>query len=151
MGNAINENEVLSHVQDLLKQQTEKGLEKYGHTVNPKEYDVIGWVDHLQQELIDALVYSTIIKMRDAEDPRQGMLEDLYAENEQLKERVQELEEDLRLSEQEEKRRWKENKRYRETLKYYADEENYEDLGHGEHAITYDNGDEARKALKEHD
>lgn len=60
----IDENEVLSHVKGLLEEQTLKGLEKYGHTVNPKEYDVVGWVDHLQQELIDALVYSTIIRQK---------------------------------------------------------------------------------------
>lgn len=43
----------------------------------------------------------------------------------------------------------KKNVRYKRILEYYADEANYEDLGHGEHSITYDGGEYARKALKE--
>lgn len=53
-------NEVLREVNHLLENQTAKGLAKYGHTVNPDEYDLLGWMKHHREELLDALVYTTI-------------------------------------------------------------------------------------------
>lgn len=61
---AIDENEILAAVQGRLLMQTLKGLEKYGETVNPASYSFIGWIEHLQQELTDAIVYLEVMKRK---------------------------------------------------------------------------------------
>lgn len=50
-------NPILRNVQEKFELQTAKGLAKYGETVNPSSYSVEGWLNHLQQELIDGAVY----------------------------------------------------------------------------------------------
>ena len=64
MQNEINKNEILKAVQEKLNSQTEKGLKKYGETVNADSYTTVEWIDHLQEELIDALVYAEVIKRK---------------------------------------------------------------------------------------
>lgn len=58
------QNKILLNVQALLEQQTEKGIKKYGKTVDPDDYGMIGWLEHLQQELIDAVVYCEVLKQK---------------------------------------------------------------------------------------
>lgn len=60
----INKNVILSSVLEKFVQQTEKGLEKYGHSVNPDELTAIEWINHFQEEMIDAFIYSEIIKQK---------------------------------------------------------------------------------------
>lgn len=48
-------------IQRTISQQV-KGIKKYGGTVNPDSYDLIGWLDHLAEELTDALVYINCIR-----------------------------------------------------------------------------------------
>lgn len=43
-------------------EQQKKGIQKYGETVNPDSYDIDGWLDHLAEELTDALVYIECIR-----------------------------------------------------------------------------------------
>jgi hypothetical protein len=62
--NELNKNQILRNVQKLLEEQTKKGLEKYGKTVNPADYDFIGWLEHLQQEMVDAIVYCEVLKFK---------------------------------------------------------------------------------------
>ncbi|WJQ02877.1 hypothetical protein QT236_14460 [Geobacillus stearothermophilus] len=62
--NELNKNQILRNVQKLLEEQTKKGLQKYGTTVNPADYDFIGWLEHLQQEMIDAIVYCETLKIK---------------------------------------------------------------------------------------
>lgn len=60
----LNKNQILLNVQRLLEQQTKKGMKKYGKTVDPDDYGMIGWLEHLQQELIDAVVYCEVLKQK---------------------------------------------------------------------------------------
>ena len=64
MESELNKNQILRNVQELLEKQTKKGLEKYGKTVNPDDYDFIGWLEHLQQEMVDAIVYCEVLKFK---------------------------------------------------------------------------------------
>lgn len=50
-------NPITRIVQDLFENQTAKGIAKYGHTVDVKEYSVTGWGNHASMEIIDLLVY----------------------------------------------------------------------------------------------
>ncbi|WP_052130225.1 hypothetical protein [Ureibacillus sinduriensis] len=54
-------NDVLRNVMDKFKNQQVKGLAKYGETVNPESYDVVGWLNHMQQEMIDGVVYAEVL------------------------------------------------------------------------------------------
>lgn len=62
--NEIEKNEVLTQVFHALVKQTEKGLKKYGNTVDPREYSTIEWIDHAIEEGIDQIVYLTVLKQR---------------------------------------------------------------------------------------
>ena len=57
-------NDVLRQVNDILESQTAKGLAKYGVTVNPDDYTVTQWIDHVREELVDSLVYLTVLKIK---------------------------------------------------------------------------------------
>lgn len=45
-------------VREKLLQRSVFGLEKYGVTTERKDIDLVGWLNHLQQELMDAAVYA---------------------------------------------------------------------------------------------
>lgn len=60
----INKNAILAQVLDKLISQTNKGVEKYGNTVNPDEYSTIEWIDHAIEESIDHVVYLTVLKQK---------------------------------------------------------------------------------------
>lgn len=57
-------NPVLREVNELLQNQIAKGLAKYGKTVNPMDYTTIEWIEHARQELMDELVYLTVLKQK---------------------------------------------------------------------------------------
>lgn len=40
-----------------LKQRAETGLAKYGVDTTRQDIDLVGWLQHLQDELMDASVY----------------------------------------------------------------------------------------------
>lgn len=44
-------------VRSKLKQRAEIGMQKYGVDTTRKDIDLIGWLQHLQDELMDASVY----------------------------------------------------------------------------------------------
>jgi hypothetical protein len=58
------ENRILKNVQRILTEQTEKGLKKYGKTVDPADYSTVEWIEHAQQECVDKLVYLEVLKER---------------------------------------------------------------------------------------
>lgn len=57
-------NTALREIQELLKNQTAKGIAKYGKTVDPMDYTIIEWIEHARQELMDELVYLTVLKQK---------------------------------------------------------------------------------------
>ncbi|QDP99439.1 hypothetical protein FOH38_02085 [Lysinibacillus fusiformis] len=54
-------NPVLREVQNLLENQTAKGLAKYGTTVNIDDYSLVEWIDHAIEEAMDMIVYYNCI------------------------------------------------------------------------------------------
>lgn len=47
---------------NLLKSRMETGLTKYGVTTERTDIDKLGWLQHLQEELLDAAVYIERLK-----------------------------------------------------------------------------------------
>ena len=64
MVNHINKNDILTQVLDKLITQTNKGVDKYGETVNTDSYETIEWIDHAIEESIDHIVYLTVLKQK---------------------------------------------------------------------------------------
>jgi len=42
--------------------RSEKGQQKYGTNLDRKDIDLIGWLNHLQEELMDATLYIQKLK-----------------------------------------------------------------------------------------
>jgi hypothetical protein len=52
---------------EQLEQREKKGLLKYGTTTERKDLSVMEWLQHLQEELMDAAVYIEKLKGLEAE------------------------------------------------------------------------------------
>jgi len=50
---------------DIINKQENKGIDKYGVTVDDNNLEPIEWINHLQEELVDALFYLEQIKSRE--------------------------------------------------------------------------------------
>ena len=53
---------VVESVIDQLRTRAEKGKEKYGTTMERDDLTFAEWIQHLQEELMDAVVYIEKIK-----------------------------------------------------------------------------------------
>jgi|Laugresu1bdmlbsd_1035121.scaffolds.fasta_scaffold389906_1 hypothetical protein len=60
--NSVMGNDSLVKVMQLLYKQTEKGVRKYGHTVQSDKLSHVQWIDHAMEELVDTLVYLQCLK-----------------------------------------------------------------------------------------
>lgn len=49
---------------EALETQERKGLEKYGKTVDDATLPIVGWTQHLREELVDALFYLDRIEQK---------------------------------------------------------------------------------------
>lgn len=49
-------------VSEMMKDRMKVGLRKYGVTTERDDIDLLGWLQHLQEELCDAAVYVERIK-----------------------------------------------------------------------------------------
>lgn len=47
-----------------LKKQVNKGIRKYDEPVNPSSYSMLGWFNHLQDELTDGITYNEILMLK---------------------------------------------------------------------------------------
>lgn len=50
--------EIEERVIELILRRRESGRAKYGMTMERRDIDLVGWIRHLQEELIDAAIYS---------------------------------------------------------------------------------------------
>jgi hypothetical protein len=59
---------IVKRVIDSFKKRSERGLEKYGTTLDRNDLTNLEWLQHLQEELMDATLY--IEKLKDEEKSR---------------------------------------------------------------------------------
>ena len=52
----------VQRVKDNFEQRSKTGIEKYGTTLERKDVDLLGWLQHLQEELMDATLYIERLK-----------------------------------------------------------------------------------------
>jgi hypothetical protein len=58
----ITKDENVQNVINQLKSRSEVGFKKYGVTTERKDIDLLGWLQHLQEELMDATIYIERLK-----------------------------------------------------------------------------------------
>lgn len=54
----------VERVKEQLTERMHKGYQKYKTTTEREDIDLIGWLQHLQEELLDAAVYVEALKKR---------------------------------------------------------------------------------------
>ena len=62
-----------SYVERVVKkfeQRSQMGIEKYGTTLDRTDVDLLGWLTHLQEELMDAALYVEKLKDEVTEDSK---------------------------------------------------------------------------------
>lgn len=52
----------VEQVIDKYKQRSETGIKKYGTTLERKDLNLLDWLNHLQEELMDASLYVERLK-----------------------------------------------------------------------------------------
>ena len=62
-----------------LRDREEKGMSKYGVNTERKDLSTLEWLQHLQEELMDATVYIEKLKneMKEMQDTQEGLLEEI--------------------------------------------------------------------------
>lgn len=60
---------IVKKVINAFKKRSERGLEKYGTTLDRNDLTHLEWLQHLQEELMDATLY--IEKLKDEEKNKQ--------------------------------------------------------------------------------
>jgi len=61
---------IVERVREAFKKRSERGLEKYGTTLERNDLTHVEWLQHLQEELMDATLY--IEKLKDEEKNKQS-------------------------------------------------------------------------------
>mgnify|MGYP006276545227 CR=1 FL=1 len=52
----------VENIREMLKTRMETGYKKYGVTTERTDINLMGWLQHLQEELLDAAVYIERLK-----------------------------------------------------------------------------------------
>lgn len=58
----VREDSIVNEVIENFKERSRIGILKYNTTLDRTDIDFIGWVNHLQQELMDATLYLERLK-----------------------------------------------------------------------------------------
>lgn len=61
---------IVERVREAFRKRSERGLEKYGTTLERNDLTHLEWLQHLQEELMDATLY--IEKLKDEEKNKQS-------------------------------------------------------------------------------
>jgi hypothetical protein len=67
------EDTIVQSVIDKFQQRSDVGIRKYGTTLDREDLSILDWITHLQEELMDAVLYSQKIK-KQLEDNKDGIV-----------------------------------------------------------------------------
>lgn len=68
---------VVERVVDKFVSRSDVGFAKYGITLNDDKSNLFAWINHLQEELMDAVLYLQKAKETYTEDLQEDLLSDL--------------------------------------------------------------------------
>jgi len=74
--NILNEDRYVQSVKDKYEQRSQTGIKKYNTTLERKDLNFVDWLNHLQEELMDATLYIEKLKgyAEEAERASKGSL-----------------------------------------------------------------------------
>lgn len=74
--NIPNEDRYVQSVKDKYEQRSQTGIKKYNTTLERKDLNFVDWLNHLQEELMDATLYIEKLKgyAEEAERASKGSL-----------------------------------------------------------------------------
>jgi len=55
---------IITNIKSIIDKQQEKGLKKYGKTVDQADLSIEEWIEHTQEEIADTLIYLECIKQK---------------------------------------------------------------------------------------
>ena len=55
---------IITNIKSIIDKQQEKGLKKYGKTVDQADLSIEEWIEHTQEEIVDTLIYLECIKQK---------------------------------------------------------------------------------------
>ena len=73
---------VVERVVDKFVSRSDVGYEKYGVTLDQDKSNIFQWINHLQEELMDAVLYLQKLKEESTEELQQTLLDSFNEEKE---------------------------------------------------------------------
>ena len=73
---------VVERVVDKFVSRSDVGFEKYGVTLNDDKSILFAWINHLQEELMDAVLYLQKLKESSTEELQEAMLKNIQIHEE---------------------------------------------------------------------
>jgi hypothetical protein len=73
---------VVERVVDKFISRSDVGFEKYGVTLNDDKSNLFAWINHLQEELMDAVLYLQKLKESSTEELQEAMLKNIQIHEE---------------------------------------------------------------------
>ena len=71
---------VVHRVVDKFVSRSDVGYEKYGVTLNDDKSNIFQWINHLQEELMDAVLYLQKLKEESTDELQQVLLDSFNEE-----------------------------------------------------------------------
>ena len=75
---------VVERVVDKFVQRSDVGFEKYGITLNDDQSNLFAWMNHLQEELMDAVLYMQKLKESTTEAMQEALLKNIETQYEEV-------------------------------------------------------------------
>jgi len=75
---------VVERVVDKFVQRSDIGFEKYGITLNDDKSNLFAWMNHLQEELMDAVLYMQKLKESTTDEMQEALLKNIETQYEEV-------------------------------------------------------------------
>ena len=73
---------VVERVVDKFVSRSDVGFAKYGVTLNDDKSNMFAWINHLQEELMDAVLYMQKLKESSTEEMQEALLKNIEVHEE---------------------------------------------------------------------
>ena len=73
---------VVERVVDKFVSRSDVGIAKYGVTLNDDKSNLFAWINHLQEELMDAVLYMQKLKESSTEEMQEALLRNIEVHEE---------------------------------------------------------------------
>ena len=73
---------VVERVVDKFVSRSDVGFAKYGVTLNDDKSNLFAWINHLQEELMDAVLYMQKLKESSTEEMQEALLKNIEVHEE---------------------------------------------------------------------